>query len=79
MNYIHSQDDVDVFIGPFPSEVEAQYHIDTVMLQRPRTDTITFKLIDEYEFNQKSPGWLVVTPEEDVSWDPEDSCFYIDI
>lgn len=66
--YIHAQDFVDAFIGPFANKELAQSHIDTVII--PRGDSGTLEIISEEEFKKESPGWLILTPEDDINFDP---------
>ena len=69
MVYIHAQDFVDAFIGPFPDSAEAQKHIDTVIV--PRGDNATCKIISEEEFREESQGWVICTPQEDKEFIPD--------
>lgn len=66
--WIHAQDFVDAFIGPFANAGLAQAHIDVIII--PRGDGGTLEIISEKEFKKESKGWLIVSPEDDAKFDP---------
>lgn len=66
--YIHCEDFVDAFVGPFDSKEAANDHINNVII--PRGDSSTNRVITEEEYKEESPGWITCTPEEDMEFDP---------
>lgn len=68
MFWVYTEDFVCAFIGPFETKAAAQQHIDGVCT--PRGDSGKSEVITQNKFNELSPGWMIVTPEEDREFDP---------
>lgn len=66
--WIRAEDFVMAFVGPFDSNEAAQQHIDQVIV--PRGDSSTNSVITQSEFEEESDGWLVVSIEDDLAFDP---------
>lgn len=67
--YLHYQDFVDAFVGPFSTVRAAHEHHETVVV--PRGDSATMEVVTARKWRDMRDGWITCTPEEDAAWNPE--------